>query len=421
MSLAELKRDMEGCSRCSHCKWTPHLQIKSWRFAKGCPSVDRYNFHAYSGGGKLSMANSILDQRSELTDAVAEVVYRCQLCGACQVACQAYRDDIDLADVLLEFRSTCVQEGFVLPEHLDMIESMKREDNTVGMRKAERGDWAERLEIPDMNQQQVEVLFHAGCRYSYDEDLRGIARTGITLLRDAGVDVGIAGREEGCCGGRAYEVGYQGEMRNYAEDMASRVRASGCKTLITPCSDCYYTFKYLYPKTGQGLDVKVLHITECLDSLIQGGVIKPKREVPMKVTYHDPCHLGRRGEVYKEWHGEDKLMRPVKFKQTGKLGIFEPPRDILKALPGITLVEMERIREYSWCCGAGGGVLEAEPEFSTWAAKDRLEEAKDTGADALVTACPWCERVFNDIVSETGDMLKVYDVIELLKLSVEGE
>ena len=132
MSLAGLKRDMEGCSRCSHCKWTPHLQIKSWRFAKGCPSVDRYNFHAYSGGGKLSMANSILDQRSELTDAVAEVVYRCQLCGACQVACQAYRDDIDLADVLLEFRATCVQEGFVLPEHLDIIESMKREDNTLG-------------------------------------------------------------------------------------------------------------------------------------------------------------------------------------------------------------------------------------------------------------------------------------------------
>ena len=421
MSLVELKRDMEGCSRCSHCKWTPHLQIKSWRFAKGCPSVDRYNFHAYSGGGKLNMANSILDERSELTDAVAEVVYRCQLCGACQVACQAYRDDIDLADVLLEFRATCVQEGFVLPEHLDMIESMKREDNTVGMLKADRGAWAEGLDIPDINRQQVEVLFHAGCRYSYDEDLRGIARTGIRLLRDGGLDVGIAGREEGCCGGRAYEVGYQGEMRNYAEDMASRVRASGCKTLITPCSDCYYTFKYLYPKTGQGLDVEVLHVTECLDSLIKGGVIKPEREVPMKVTYHDPCHLGRRGEIYKEWHGEDKLMRPVKYKQTGKLGIFEPPRDILKAIPGITLVEMERIREYSWCCGAGGGVLEAEPEFSTWAAKDRLEEARETGADALVTACPWCERVFNDSVSETGETLKVIDVTELLRLSVEGE
>ena len=139
----------------------------------------------------------------------------------------------------------------------------------------------------------------------------------------------------------------------------------------------------------------------------------------MKVTYHDPCHLGRRGEIYKEWHGDDKLMRPVKYKQTGKLGIFEPPRDILRAIPGITLVEMERIREYSWCCGAGGGVLEAEPDFAAWAAKDRLEEARDTGAEALVTACPWCERVFNDTVSENGHALKVYDVTELLRLSLE--
>ncbi len=421
MSLQELKRDMEGCSRCSNCKWTPHLQIKSWRFAKVCPSVDRYNFHAYSGGGKMSMANSILEDRSELTDGVSEVVYRCQLCGACQVSCQAYRDDIDLADVLLEFRATCVQEGFVLPEHLEIIDSMKREDNTVGMLKADRGNWAEGLDLPDINRQQVKVLFHAGCRYSYDEDLRNITRIGAMLLKDAGVNIGIAGRDEACCGGRAFEVGYQGEMKNYAEDMASRVRASGCKTLVTPCSDCYYTFKYLYPKNGLDLGVKILHTTEYIDTLLKQGAIRPQKETPMKVTYHDPCHLGRRGEIYKEWHGENKLMRSVKYKQTGKLGIFEPPRDILRAIPGITLVEMERVREYSWCCGAGGGVLEAEPEFASWTAIDRLEEAKATGAEALVTACAWCERVFNDTVSETGDTIKVYDVMELLNMSLEGQ
>jgi Fe-S oxidoreductase len=421
MSLHELKRDMEGCSRCSHCKWAPHLQIKSWRFAKACPSVDRYNFHAYSGGGKMNMACSILEERSALTDAVAHVVYRCQLCGACQVACHAYRDDIDLADVLLEFRATCVQEGFVLPEHLDMIQTMKREDNAVGMLKANRGDWADGLDVPDVNEQEVEVLFHAGCRYSYDEDLLHITRTGIELLRNSGVDVGIAGRDESCCGGRAYEIGYQGELKKYAEDMASRVKASGCSILVTPCSDCYYTFKYLYPKNGLNLGVTVLHSTEYLDSLLREGMVRPRKKVSMKVTYHDPCHLGRRGEIYKEWHGIDKLMRSVQFKQSGKEGIFEPPRHILRAIPGITLVEMERSREYSWCCGSGGGVLEAEPEFAVWTASERLEEAKDTGAEALVTACPWCERVFRDTVSEKEDTLKIYDVIEMVKLSLEGQ
>ena len=421
MSLEGLKRDMEGCSRCSNCKWTPHLQIKSWRFAKGCPSVDRYHFHAYSGGGRMNMANSILEERSSLTDAVAEVVYRCQLCGACQVACQAYRDDIDLADVLLEFRATCVQEGCVLPEHLDMLESMKREDNTVGKLKADRAKWAEGLGLPDINRQQVEVLFHAGCRYSYDEDLQEVCRTAVRFLSEAGRNVGIAGRDEACCGGRAYEIGYQGEMRNYAEDMASRVRASGCKTLVTPCSDCYYTFKYLYPRNGQDLGVTVLHTTEYLDSLVKAGVIRPRKGIPMRVTYHDPCHLGRRGEIYKEWHGEDKLQRPVKYKQTGKLGIFEPPRDILRAIPELEFVEMERIREYSWCCGAGGGVLEADPAFAAWTARERLEEARGTGAEAIVTACPWCERVLKDAVSEAGDSFKVYDVLELLRIAQGGD
>ncbi len=368
----------------------------------------------------MNMANSLLDERSELTDAVAEVVYRCQLCGACQVACQAYRDDIDLADVHLEFRATCVQEGFVLPEHLEMIESMKREDNTLGMQKADRGKWAEGLDLPDINEQEVEVLFHVGCRYSYDEDLWGTLRAGVNLLRKAGVDLGIAGKDEACCGGRAYEVGYQGEMKNYAEDMAGRVRAAGCKTLVTPCSDCYYTFKYLYPKNGLSLGIEVLHITEYIDSLIKAGVIRPQTRVPMKVTYHDPCHLGRRGEVYKEWHGDDKLLRPVKYKQTGKQGIFEPPRDILRAIPGLDFVEMERIREYSWCCGAGGGVLEAEEDFASWTAADRLEEAKATGAEAIVTACPWCERVFRDTLAEQEDTFKVYDVMDLLNISLEG-
>ncbi len=421
MTLQELKRDMDGCARCSNCKWVPHLRIQSWRYANVCPSVDRYNFHCYSGGGKMNMANSYVEKRSELNDAVAQVVYRCQLCGACQVSCQVNRDDIDLSDVFLAFRSTCVEQGFVLAEHLDMIESMKHEDNTMYMKKADRGKWADGLDLIDINKEKAEVLFHAGCRYSYDEDLREIVRGTATLLKSSGVHFGIAGRDEACCGGRAFEIGYQGEMKNYAEDMAGRVKASGAHTLVTPCSDCYYTFKYLYPKNGLDLGVKVLHVTEYTDRLLKEGRLYSANPIPLKVTYHDPCHLGRRGEIYKgPWVGEDKLMRSSRFKQTGRLGIFDPPRAILKSIPGIELVEMERIREYSWCCGAGGGVLEAEPEYAIWTAKERLDEAAATGAAALVTACPWCERVFKDAVKESGSSLQVLDVIELLSKSLKG-
>ena len=421
MALKNLQRDMEGCSRCSVCKFIPMAQVKSWRFAGGCPSIARYNFHAYSGSGRMIIGLSMLEDRSELTDIIAEIVYKCQMCGLCQVSCQAYRDDIDLSDVLLELRAKCVEEGFVLPEHLEFIESMKKEDNTLGMPKAERGGWAKDLDIPDINNQKVKVLFHAGCRFSYDEDLRDTVRNAIMLLKNTGVDIGIAGGDEACCGGKSFEAGYQGEMKNYAEDMTSRVRASGAKILVTPCSDCYYTFKYLYPKNGLNLGVEILHITEYVDSLIKKGMIKPEKSVPMKVTYHDPCHLGRRGEVYKAgWSGDNKLLRSAKYKQTGRLGIFDPPRDIIKAIPGIELVEMERIREYSWCCGAGGGVLEAYPEFASWTATDRIEEAKATGAEAVVTACPWCERVFRDTISQNGDNIKVFDVMDLLINAIGG-
>ena len=150
MALQDMERDMAGCSRCSSCKWIPQNQVKSWRFAAGCPSIARFNFHAYSGSGKMITGLSLLQGRSELNDDVAEIVYRCQLCGSCQVSCQVYRDDIDLSDVLLELRARCVEDGHLLVEHMQMLESMKKEDNPLGMPKAERGDWMEGLDLPDI-------------------------------------------------------------------------------------------------------------------------------------------------------------------------------------------------------------------------------------------------------------------------------
>lgn len=422
MSLKDYANDMYGCSRCSLCKWVPQNQVKSWRFAKGCPSMDRYNFHAYSGSGRMIMGMSILDERSVLNDAVAEILYKCQMCGLCQVSCCAVRDDIDLTDVMYEERALCVEEGFLIPEHMEFIESMKKEDNTLGRLKADRGKWADGLDVPNVNTNKVDYLFHAGCRYSYEDDLMETGRTAVNLLKRAGLNVGIAGKEESCCGGRAFETGYQGEMKKFAEDMAGRVKASGARILVTSCADCYYTFKYLYPKHGIKLNAEVLHSTELVDTLIRTGTIKPRKKVPLRVTYHDPCHLGRRGEAYLGgWAGSNKLDRPIRFKQTGIHGIFEPPRNILRSIPGIDFVEMERIREWSYCCGAGGGVLEAFPDFARWTAGERMEEARSTGAQAIVTACPWCERVLKDTASGMHLDMEVIDLIDLLSNSIGQE
>ena len=141
--------------------------------------------------------------------------------------------------------------------------------------------------------------------------------------------------------------------------------------------------------------MKVTHITEYLADLVEQGKLKPTKPVDMTVTYHDPCHLGRLSEPWIAWKGvqRERHMRvydPPRVLRRGTYGVYEPPRDLLKSIPGVKLVEMDRIKEYAWCCGAGGGVRETNPEFAAWTAAERMAEAESTGAEALVTACPHC-------------------------------
>ncbi len=420
MILQDYRIDLQRCSRCSLCKWLPLSQIKSWRFANACPSMVWGNFHAYSAGGKMIAALALLDGRIDYTDKLVEILYQCQMDGACDVSCKVNRD-LDPLEVMLELRAKCVEEGQVLPAHMVMIESLKSDDNTLGEPKAERGKWAEGLDVKDIAKEKADVLYFAGCRYSFDQDLRKIARDALSLLMKTGVDVGISGKEEACCGGRAFEIGYRGELTKYAEHNMETWKAAGVRTVVTPCSDCYGTFKFHYARLGKEMNFEVLHITEYLDRLIKEGTLKPTKKVPMQVTYHDPCHLGRLSEPFIPWEGVERkvlgqviVKDPPKEYRRGTSGIYEPPRDVLRSIPGLELVEMERIKEYAWCCGAGGGVKEAYPEFALSTADERIEEAMATGAEALVTSCSWCERNFRDALERSGANIKLYDVVELL-------
>ena len=313
-----------------------------------------------------------------------------------------------------------VEDGQTLPQHTAIIDNLRKERNTMLKPNAERGQWAEGLEIKHLNTEKVEVLFYAGCHFSYDKELQQVARTAVTLLKNDGVDVGIMGKEEGCCGGRVFQMGYQAEFTKCAKSNIEAWTKAGVKKVITSCSDCYHAFKRLYPRVSSKFEV--LHTVEFIDQLIKQGKIKFTKTIPMTITYHDPCHLGRLGEPYVPWKGEEKKIKgqivvyePRKPRYNGAWGIYNPPRDVLKSIPGIELVEMERIREYAWCCGAGGGVREAYPDFSNWTATERIEEAKVTGAEAIVSACPWCERNFIDAVNTMGDRMKVFDVVELVQ------
>lgn len=422
MALKDYKPNMEICCRCSYCKFIPLEMIKGYQHVNVCPSIARYNFHAYSGGGRINMAVGMLENRFDYTDKLLEVVYNCQMCGACDISCK-YIMDMEVLEPINEFRIKCVEDGHTLPALDSVINSLRKQGTMMAGEKAKRGQWADGLDLKNFTEQNAKVIYHAGCRTRFDKEMWKVARAAVTLLQKADVDIAIAREHESCCGGRAYQMGYKEDFLRQAKHNMEQFKKSGAEILVTGCSDCYHAFKVLYDKFGLKGDLEVLHTTEYLDRLIKTGKLKPTKKVTARVTYHDPCHLGRLGEPYIPWEGREVpghilIFDPPKQYRRGTYGIYEPPRDILRSIPGLKLVEMDRIKEYTWCCGAGGGVKEANPDFAKWTAKERIEEARSTGAEAIVTACPGCEQSFSDTVRENGISLNVYDVVELLKRAI---
>ena len=423
MSLLDYKSSFTRCVRCSLCKWVPSPQVRSQRFSIGCPSILYGNFHAYSGGGKAITALGLMQGVVDYSDDMLKTVHACSMCGACDISCKLnYQDKVNLLEGLRELRLKCVEDGQMDPTHMIIMDGLKKEDNVFGEPKADRSKWAEGLGVKDVFSDKVDVYLHVGCHFAYDEGLWPVIRGVVRILQAADISFGIAMADEGCCGGRAFDMGFKGVAANFAEATAGRVKESGAKTLLTCCADGFGTFKQLYPMVGFGFkDVEVLHIAEYMARLMKEGKLTLNREVPMRVTYHDPCHLGRLGEAWTPWSGTYKkvlntmtITDPPREVLFGNNGVYNAAREVLNGIPGLEFVEMERIREYSFCCGAGGGAKEAYPDFALMAGNERIQEAKSTGAEALVTACPWCERNFKDAVQENNEKMAVFDVVELV-------
>lgn len=422
MALNDYRGEMLMCSRCSYCKYIPLEKIEGVKNASVCPSISRYNFHAYSGGGRLNFAMAMLEKKIDYSDKLLEVVYNCQMCGGCDVSCK-YGMDMDVLDPINEMRIQCVADGHSV-KALDKIMALLRKQDTMEPPgKLKRGDWATGLKVKNATLQEAKVIFHAGCRTCFDKDLWGVAQKSVALLQKAGVDVAVVGDKELCCGSRAYQTGYEDAFVTQAKKNIAVFKKAGAEIIVTGCADCYYGFKVLYDKYNLKGNLEVLHITEFLASLIAEGKLKPQKKLDMAVTYQDPCHLGRLGEPYIHWKGKQipgqiRVFDPPREFRRGTHGVYAPPREILQSLPGVKFTEMYRKKEYAWCCGAGGGVTFTNPDFAQWTAGERLKEATDTGAAAVVTACPGCNRSFRDAARKNGGSPKVYDIVDLVADSV---
>ena len=419
MALEDYREDMEFCNKCSICKFIPLEKVKGNQLANICPSISRYDFNAYSGGGRMGIGVAMLENRIEYTDKLKDIIYNCQMCGGCDISCK-YAMDMEVLEPIYEFRIKAVEEGHTHPALEKAINSLRRQGTMVPGARAKRADWTKGLDIKDVIKEEVDVLYHVGCLTSYDKDMWKLAKATVKLLQRAGVDFGIAGNSETCCGGRAYQMGYLHDFLDQAKKNMTMIRKAGIKTLVTSCAEGYQAFRVLYDNYNLKGDLEVLHITEYLARLIKEGRLKLNKKVNMNVTYHDPCYLGRLGEPWIHWEGKrlpgiQRRFDPPKEFRRGTYGVYEPPRDVLKAIPGIRLMEMERIKEYAWCCGAGGGVNESNPEFAMWTATERIKEAESTGAEAIVSACPWCEKLLGEVAKSSNSRLKVYDIVELVE------
>jgi Fe-S oxidoreductase len=418
MTLAEYRQDMETCCRCSACKFIPFENVKGYRYAYSCPSIARYNFHAYSGSGRLGMGVALLENKLEYTDKLLEVVYNCQLCGACDISCK-YAMDMEVLEPINAVRADCVEKGRTLPALDKMANGLRKAGRMVQSPVWTSETWFDGLNLKDCTSEKAEVVFHAGCRTTADRDLWKNARAAVRLMQKAGIDIAAAGSKEFCCGGRAYHMGYRADFLQNAARYMQQLNECGAKTLVTGCAECYQAFGVLYDQFKFKGGMEVLHTTQYFARLISQGKLKPHRPLDQEITYHDPCHLGRLGEPYIHWEGRRRpgqiiLFDPPKEFRRGTFGVYEPPREVLRSIPGIKIREMPRNREYAWCCGAGGGVKENNPGFAQWTAQERIKEAESTGAKAIVTACPGCQKNFSDALKTSGNSLKIYDVVELL-------
>ena len=227
MTLVEYQRDMETCCRCSACKFIPLEKVKGFDYANVCPSISRYVFHAYSGGGRLGMGVALLEKKIDYSDKLLEVVYNCQMCGACDTSCK-YAMDMEVLDPINEIRISCVDSGRTLPALDKMIAGLRANATMVPGARAKRGEWAKGLEVKDYTRQTAGVIYHAGCRTCYDRDTWNAAQSTIKLMQKAGIDVAIA-HEESCCGGRAYQMGYREDVVKQAGRNMDAIKKSGAR------------------------------------------------------------------------------------------------------------------------------------------------------------------------------------------------
>jgi Fe-S oxidoreductase len=415
LELKDYMYEMRRCMRCASCKWLDHIYMPDNRFVYRCPSYAKYYF-SKTAYGRLKLGLALTENRLEETPGMKDMVFQCLMCGACDSGCKRNLD-LEVMNSLEALRGHMVERKSFPEAHLKTIANVQKTHNKFGADQASRAKWGAAQASP-----KSDTVYFVGCGASYQD--QAIARSTDKILGALGGYMLLPGEQ--CCGHPLFAMGHYDAFRKQTEINVAAMKKTGAKRLVTACAECYKTWKVDYPRfmkmSTSDMPFEVLHVSELAAEGLSQGALKFNNGLDLKVAWHDPCNLGRMSEPYRHWEGERGKWgcleptsgTPAKIFNRGTEGVYNAPRDLLAAIPGVEVLELKRHHEFSWCCGGHGGAPEAYPELSSYAVDERLEEVKAVGAEAVVSGCPYCKEQFQTGLKNRDHQVQVFDITELI-------
>jgi Fe-S oxidoreductase len=409
------KQDLEtaeiyGTSQMAHFDWKQVLDMYTCTECGRCSSV----CPATASNKPLAPRQMLLDLRDYLYEKPEsildenydekivgdncisdEVLWSCTTCRACEDACPVH---IEFVDKIVDMRRHLVQEEARFPAELTRtFKGLETQGNPWGIGADKKADWAEGLGIPHLaDKPDAEYLFYVGCAGSFDDRAKKITQAVARILDAAGVSYAILGRDEPCNGDTARRLGNEYLYQTMAQAAVDVLAGFNVKKVITNCPHCFNTIRNEFPQFGG--DFEVLHASELVAGLIKDGSVRISREAAQTIVYHDSCYLGRYNEIY------------------------DAPREILAAIPGVILAEAERNRSVGMCCGAGGGRMWIEEDPTQRVNTLRVEQLLETKPDVIASACPYCMTMLDDGIKGKGleETVQARDVLEIVADAIEA-
>ena len=377
-SEQDWKDIVHRCFRCGYCKFTHDYSEFN------CPSYKKYRFETYSTGGRLWLIYGVLSGEIPWTKYIANAIYACPTCGNCTENCRFEKFNDFLVDIIEAARVEAVDSGFCPERQKALLERTEnpKNYNPYGEPNSDNVQLKEKYNLPD----EAEWVYFIGCTSNYRQ--KNLRDATLRFLKKSNINFTLI--DEHCCCSPIIRTGQINPVKDFINYNITQINNTGAKKVITSCAGCYRTLKKDWIKFGADYPFEVYHTVELVKQLLDEGKLKFKSEYKKTLTYHDPCHIGRH------------------------MGLYEVPREVYKQIPGINFVEMKRNKENAWCCGAGGGVKIGYPDWALEISKERLEEAKETGATVLSSVCPFCRTNLQDSNDKFDLGFEVIDLIEIL-------